>query len=71
MTLTRDILDIVNKGPAGLDAPERLALVQAAEKLTAALENPYEKCLRLFTVCRPPVPCSLTIYPHSNFDRLD
>jgi len=35
---------------------------------TAALESPFEKFLRLFTVCRPPVPCSLTIYLHSNFD---
>ena len=32
MALTHDILDIVNKGPEGLDEPERLALVRAAEK---------------------------------------
>ena len=31
MALTHDILDIVNKGPEGLDEPERLALVRAAE----------------------------------------
>ena len=59
MTLTQDILNHVDKGPEGLEESERLALVQAAEKLTVALENPFEKSLRLFTVCCPPFSCSL------------
>jgi hypothetical protein len=59
MTLTQDILNHVDKGPEGLEESERLALVQAAEKLTVALENPFVKSLRLFTVCCPPLSCSL------------
>jgi hypothetical protein len=62
MTLTQDILDLMDKGPEGLEEAERLELLQAAEKLNAALENPFEKFLRLFTVCCHPFPCSLIIY---------
>jgi hypothetical protein len=50
MTLTQNILDQANKGSAGLDEPERLALLQASEKLTLALEQPLEKFIRLFFV---------------------
>lgn len=50
MTLTQDILDQANKGSAGLGEPERLALLQASEKLTVALEQPLEKFIRLFFV---------------------
>ena len=62
MTLIQDILDLADKGPEGLEETERLALLQAAEKLNGALENPFEKFLRLFTVCCPPFPCLLIIY---------
>jgi hypothetical protein len=50
MTLAQDILDLSNKGPAGLEESDRLALLQASEKLTFALENPLEKFLRHFFV---------------------
>jgi hypothetical protein len=50
MTLVQDILDLASKGPAGLDDAERIALLQASEKLTLALENPMEKFLRHFFV---------------------
>ena len=53
MTLTQDILDSASKGPAGLQEPERLALLQASEKLSLALENPMEKFIRLFFVRHP------------------
>lgn len=53
MTLTQNILDLADKGPEGLEEPERLALLQAAEKLAVALENPFEKFFRLFFVCCP------------------
>lgn len=50
MTLIQNILDLAGKGPASLEEHERLSLLQAAEKLTLALENPLEKFLRLFLV---------------------
>jgi hypothetical protein len=50
MTLSQDILDLASKGPAGLEEPDRLALLQAAEKLTLALETPLDKFLRHFFV---------------------
>lgn len=53
MTLTQDMLDLTGKGPEGLEGPERKALYEAAEKLTFALENPFEKFIRLFTVRHP------------------
>ncbi|KAG9195741.1 hypothetical protein G6011_00862 [Alternaria panax] len=40
MTLTQNILDLASKGPAGLEEADRLALLQASEKLTLALEHP-------------------------------
>jgi hypothetical protein len=51
MTLTQDILDLASKGPAGLEEPDRDALLRACEKLVLALENPLDKFLRLFFVC--------------------
>lgn len=53
MTLSQDILDLASKGPEGLEESERLALLQAVEKLTVALENPFEKFIRLFAVWAP------------------
>lgn len=50
MTLTQDINDAAGKGPAGLEEADRLALLQATEKLSLALENPLEKSIRLFFV---------------------
>lgn len=50
MTLTEDILALANQGPAGLDEAGRLGLLDAAEKLTLALENPMEKFVRMFFV---------------------
>jgi hypothetical protein len=50
MTLTQDILDLASKGPAGLEELDRLALLQATEKLTLALETPLDKFLRHFFV---------------------
>jgi hypothetical protein len=61
MTLSQDILDLASKGPAGLEEPDRLALLQAAEKLTLALETPLDKFLRHFFV-RLPI---LIHYPHA------
>ena len=48
MTLTPGILNLASKGPAGLEEADRLALLQASEKLILALENPLEKFLRHF-----------------------
>jgi hypothetical protein len=45
--LTQQILDFAGKGPGGLDEESRLALLQASFKLTAALENPFEKTVRM------------------------
>jgi len=50
MTLSQDILECAKKGPESLEETERAMLLQAAEKLTAALENPLEKFTRLFFV---------------------
>ncbi|CAN9329794.1 unnamed protein product [Alternaria alternata] len=55
MTLAQDILDLSNKGPAGLEESDRLALLQASEKLTFALENPLEKFLRYFFSLYDPI----------------
>lgn len=48
MTLAQNILALASKGPAGLEEAERLALLQAFEKLTQALETPMDKFLRNF-----------------------
>jgi hypothetical protein len=48
--LTQQILDFAGKGPGGLDEESRLALLQASFKLTAALENPFEKTVRMLFV---------------------
>ncbi|KAJ8107673.1 hypothetical protein OPT61_g8708 [Boeremia exigua] len=61
MALTQDILDLAAKGPAGLEEPERLALLQAAEKLTRALESPFEKFWRLFFALYDPVAIRLAV----------
>lgn len=50
MALLEDILALAKKGPEGLDESDRVALLQAAEKLAVALENPLEKWMRLFVV---------------------
>jgi len=50
MTLAQDILALASKGPAGLEEADRLALLQASEKLTQALETPMDKFLRHFFV---------------------
>jgi len=50
MTLVQDILALASKGPAGLEEADRLALLQASEKLTQALETPMDKFLRHFFV---------------------
>ncbi|KAH6625700.1 S-adenosyl-L-methionine-dependent methyltransferase [Boeremia exigua] len=61
MTLTEDILNLASRGPTGLDEPERLALLQATEKLTVALENPLEKFIRLFLTLYDPIVIRLAV----------
>jgi len=48
--LTQQILDLAAKGPGDLDEESRLALLQASFKLTEAVENPFEKTVRMLLV---------------------
>lgn len=48
--LIQQLSEFAAKGPGDLEEPERLALIQAAGKLSDALENPVEKFIRLFMV---------------------
>jgi hypothetical protein len=50
MSLTQQILDAATKGPAELGEADRLALLQACQKLGDVLENPVEKFIRQFWV---------------------
>jgi hypothetical protein len=50
MSLTQQILGAAAKGPAELGEADRLALLQACQKLGDALENPVERFVRQFWV---------------------
>lgn len=52
--LTKQLSELANKGPAGLEETDRIALLHASYKLSDALESPIEKFIRLFFV-----------YPHA------
>lgn len=51
--LARQIAEQAGKGPTGLEETDRVALLQASEKLRDTLENPLEKFKRLFFVSFP------------------
>ncbi|KAI4619691.1 hypothetical protein J4E83_005546 [Alternaria metachromatica] len=61
MTLAQDILALASKGPAGLEEADRLALLQASEKLTQALETPMDKFLRHFFAIYDPIVIILAV----------
>jgi hypothetical protein len=61
MSLTQQILDRASN-PAELEETERAALLQACNKLTNALENPVEKCIRQLIVCCSALACLLSHY---------
>ena len=46
MELARQIAEFTNKGAIELEESDRIALLQATNKLTEALESPPEKLVR-------------------------
>ncbi|KAJ4354868.1 hypothetical protein N0V95_003479, partial [Ascochyta clinopodiicola] len=61
MASTQDILARANNGAAGLEEADRLALLQACEKLMFALETPLEKFFRLFFTLYDPIAIRIAV----------